>query len=125
MSSRSIGVTNVVVEAIDDVVRDPVAFVLALEDLAGQVAGVREVDEHPLEQVRRLHHVLTGLLKQLEVSPVARREQVPEARHPEGWYSRAAERGPDRAPRPRGLSPPYGVSSSPASNVRSSSSSIE
>ena len=50
MSSRSIGVTNVRIEALDDLVGQAVALLLDLLDLERRVPGRRVRREHPFEQ---------------------------------------------------------------------------
>ena len=63
-----------VVEAIDDVVGDPVALVLAVEDLVREVlARPGSLVEHRVQQIGGAHHVLPGLLEQLEVDPISGR----------------------------------------------------
>ena len=51
MSSRSIGVTNVEFRRWIDVVRDPVALLLAEQDRAREVGVLGEVREHLVEQL--------------------------------------------------------------------------
>ena len=70
-----------VVEAIDDVVRDPIALVLAVEDLLREVLVLGVVGEHRVEQIRGAHHVLARLLEQLEVDAITRGEHLGEASH--------------------------------------------
>ena len=72
MSSRSSGVTKVVLSAVDDVVGDLVALLLGEQDLAGQAAIVGPALEHLLQQVRGAERVLTGLVEEVEEDAVAR-----------------------------------------------------
>ena len=67
------------VDPLDDVVRDPVAVLLADEDLADQVGLVGIVGEHLLEQAGRAHDVARGLLEEVEELPVARDEDLESA----------------------------------------------
>ncbi len=61
------------VEAPDDVVRDPVAVLLADQDVAGQVvAALGEAAQHLVEQVRRPEDVAAGLLEEIEELAVTR-----------------------------------------------------
>ena len=92
------------VEAVDDVVDDPVALVLEVEDLRCQVLAFRVVGQELVEQLRGLEDVPAGLLEQFEADPDTGCEDLPEARNPPGSY---------------------GVPSSAVRNCRSSSSSIE
>ena len=81
MSSRSIGVTNVEFSRWMDVVRDPVALLLADEDVARQPGALGEVGEHLVEQLGAADDVRGGLLEQVEELAVLRREDLPQARH--------------------------------------------
>ena len=81
MSSRSIGVTNVELSRVMDVVRDPVALLLADHDLAGEVGAVGPVGQHLVEQVGAAHDVGRRLLEQVEELPVLRGEDLGEPRH--------------------------------------------
>ena len=69
------------VEALDDVVRDPVALLLADHDLAGELPVVGPAVEHPLEQRRRPARCCARLLEQVEELALARREQTGQAGH--------------------------------------------
>src|SRR5215210_5598170 len=69
------------VEALDDVVRDPVALLLADHDLARQLAVIGPAVEHPLEDVARLHDVAPSFLEQVEELALARREESGQAGH--------------------------------------------
>ena len=64
------------VEALDDVVGDPVAVLLADQDVAGQVVALGEVQQHLLEQARGAQDVAAGLLEQVEELAVARGETL-------------------------------------------------
>jgi hypothetical protein len=81
MSSRSIGGDEGLVEAADDVVRDAVAFVLAVEHVAAELAVVGPLLEHPLEEAGRLDDVRAGLLEEVEELALPRREEPAELRH--------------------------------------------
>ena len=70
------------VEALDDVVRDPVAVLLADEDVAGQLVALGEVPQHLLEQAGRAQDVASGLLEQVEELAVARGDDAGEAHRP-------------------------------------------
>ena len=52
--------------AVEDVVRDPVALVLARDDLAADAVGLGVVGEQVAQQQRRALHVAPGLLEELE-----------------------------------------------------------
>ena len=69
------------VEALDDVVRDPVALLLADHDLAGELAVVGPAVEHALEDVAGLDDVAPGLLEQVKELALPRREQTGQACH--------------------------------------------
>src|SRR3954471_9567921 len=69
------------VEALDDVVRDPVALLLADHDLAGELPVVGPAVERPLQQVAGLHDVAARLLEQVEELALPRREQTGQAGH--------------------------------------------
>ena len=84
MSSRSIGVTNVVVEALDDVVRDPVALLLADQDVARQVLALGIVAQHLVEQVGGAHDVAAGLLEEVEELAVLAGEDLGQTGHGRG-----------------------------------------
>ena len=71
MSSRSIGVTKVVVEPFDDLVGDPVALLLGLQDLAAEALVVGPAVHHLVEQAGRVQGVLPGLDEEVEEGPVA------------------------------------------------------
>ena len=64
------------VEALDDVVRDPVALLLADHDLARQLPVVGPAVEHLLEQLGGLDDVAAGLLEEVEELTLLRREQI-------------------------------------------------
>ena len=66
MSSRSIGVTNVLFSRWIDVVRDPVAVLLADQDVPREVGLLGIVAQHLVEQVGAAHDVRRGLLEQVE-----------------------------------------------------------
>jgi hypothetical protein len=59
------------VEAVDDVVRDAIALLLAEQDVARQFLRLREVAQHLVEQVGGAQDVAAGLLEQVEELPVA------------------------------------------------------
>jgi hypothetical protein len=59
------------VQAPDDVVRDPVALLLADQDLARELAVIGEGREHLVEQIGRAEHIAGGLLEQVEVLAIA------------------------------------------------------
>ena len=62
MSSRSIGVTKVVLSALDDVVGDPVALLLGEQDLASRAPlSSGQLLEHLLEHAGRAKRVLARL----------------------------------------------------------------
>jgi hypothetical protein len=69
------------VEALDDVVGDPVAFVLAGEHIATEVAVVGPRLEHLLEEAGRLDDVRAGLLEEVEELALLRREEPAQLRH--------------------------------------------
>src|SRR3954454_20610983 len=69
------------VEALDDVVRDPVALLLADHDVARQLAVVRPPVEHVLEDLAGLDDVAASLLEQVEELALARREESGEPGH--------------------------------------------
>src|SRR3954452_13756371 len=69
------------VEALDDVVRDPVALLLADHDLAGQLAVIGPAIEDVLEDLARLDDVPPRLLEQVEELTLARREESGEPGH--------------------------------------------
>src|SRR5918911_723307 len=54
------------VEALDDVVRDPVALLLADDDVAGELTVVGPLLDHALEQPGRSYDVRAGLLEEVE-----------------------------------------------------------
>ena len=67
------------VEALDDVVRDPVAVLLADQDVARELVALGEVAQHLLEQAGGAQDVAAGLLEQVEELAVARGEDAGEA----------------------------------------------
>jgi hypothetical protein len=69
------------VQPVDHVVGDPVALLLADHDVPGEIAPVREVGEHLVEQIRPADDVLGGLLEQVEELAVARQEDLRQACH--------------------------------------------
>ena len=69
------------VEALDDVVRDPVALLLADHDLAGELAVVGPALEHLLEQSAARTMLRAGLLEQVVELALARREELGQAGH--------------------------------------------
>src|SRR4051794_38933107 len=62
------------VEAADDVVRDPVALLLADQDVARHAGVLRVAAQHLVEQVGRAHDVAGGLLEEVEELTVSRHE---------------------------------------------------
>ena len=64
------------VDPLDDVVRDPVAVLLADEDVADEIGLVRVVGQHLLEQPGRADDVARRLLEEVEELPVARDEDL-------------------------------------------------
>src|SRR3954447_4382893 len=64
------------VEAPDDVVRDPVALLLADQDVAGQVRPLGIGAQHLVEQVGGADDVAAGLLEQVEVLAVPGDEEL-------------------------------------------------
>src|SRR3954462_452637 len=64
------------VEAADDVVGDPVALLLADQDVAGEVGVVGEVAQHLIEQVGGALDVSGGLLEQVEELAVPGHEHL-------------------------------------------------
>src|SRR3954447_14057626 len=73
------------VEAVDDVVGDPVAVLLAHDDVAGEVGGVRPAAQEPDQQLRGGDEVARSGLEQVEVLVVASDDGVAQAAH--GWRS--------------------------------------
>src|SRR5215217_444992 len=69
------------VEALDDVVRDPVALLLAHEHVAAELAVVGPLVEHALEQRCRADDVVAGFLEQVEELALAWREELRQAGH--------------------------------------------
>ena len=69
------------VEALDDVVRDPVALLLADDDVAREFAVVWPLLDHPFEEARRAHDVRAGLLEQVEELAFLRGEELRELHH--------------------------------------------
>ena len=67
------------VEALDDVVRDPVAVLLADQDVASELAALREVAQHLLEQPGGAQDVAARLLEQVEEPTVARGDDAGQA----------------------------------------------
>ena len=59
------------VEALDDVVRDPVALLLADQDVARELAVLGELAQHLVEQLRGAQDVAAGLLEEVEELAVA------------------------------------------------------
>ncbi len=64
-----------------DVVDDPVALVLAVEDLGRELLVVRIIAKQAVEQLGGLLDVLASFLEELEVDAVARSEDLADARH--------------------------------------------
>src|SRR5918999_1043060 len=64
------------VEPLDDVVRDPVAVLLADQDVARELAAVGVVAQHLLEQPGGAQDVAAGLLEQVEELAVTRCEDA-------------------------------------------------
>ena len=64
------------VQPLDDVVRDPVALLLADDDVARQLAVVGPLLEHPLEQPGGAHDVRAGLLEEVEELAFLGREEL-------------------------------------------------
>src|SRR4051794_33938391 len=64
------------VQPLDDVVGDPVALLLAHDDVARELGVVGPGREHPLEQVGGADDVRAGLLEQVEELAFLRREQL-------------------------------------------------
>jgi hypothetical protein len=63
---------NLVVQELDHVVRDPVALLLADQDLALEPLIVGPIAKQPVEQIGGAEHVRAGLLEQVEeLVPVA------------------------------------------------------
>src|SRR2546422_81517 len=54
------------VEPVDDVVGDPIALLLAEEQVAGELGALGEVGEHVAQQQARPLHVAARLLEKLE-----------------------------------------------------------
>src|SRR3954454_19610848 len=69
------------VEALDDVVRDPVALLLADHDLAGELTVVGPAVEDVLEDLAGLHDVAARLLEQVEELALAAREETGQPGH--------------------------------------------
>ena len=69
------------VEALDDVVRDAVALLLAHDDVARQLPVVGPLLEHALQQLGGAHDVRAGLLEEVEELPLAGGEDLREAGH--------------------------------------------
>src|SRR4051812_9527181 len=67
------------VQPLDDVVGDPVAGLLADDDVASQVGGLRVPPQHPVEQVGGLDRVGGRLLEEVEELPVLRGEDLGES----------------------------------------------
>src|SRR5215208_1450664 len=95
------------VEALDDVVRDPVALLLADDHVPPDLPVVGPVVEHALEQLRGTNDVGAGFLEQVEELAFPGREQLGEAGHAASvWNGRtaasghAAARGAHHAPEP-------------------------
>jgi hypothetical protein len=57
---------------VDDVVRDPVAFVLAAQELPGELRALRVLGQELAEQRPGALHVAAGLLQQVEHDAVPR-----------------------------------------------------
>jgi hypothetical protein len=66
-------------------VRDPVAVLLADQDVARELAALGEVLQHLLEQARGVQDVAAGLLEQVEELPVTGGEDAREP-HRGGRY---------------------------------------
>ena len=82
MSSRSIGVTNVVVEPLDQVVRDPVALLLADQDVAARGPALSgQLRSSWSSRSAAADDVAAGLLEQVEELAVGRGEHLGEPRH--------------------------------------------
>ena len=64
------------VQAVDDVVRDAVALLLAQQDLARQLLRLRVVAQHPVEQIGGAQDVGAGLLEEVEELAVAGGEDL-------------------------------------------------
>ena len=69
------------VEAMDDVVRDPVALLLAHDDLARELTVVGPLLHHPLQEAGRAHDVRAGLLEEVEELALLGSEQLGELNH--------------------------------------------
>src|SRR2546421_165645 len=69
------------VEALDDVVGDPVALLLADQDVPRQVGALRVVAEHLVQEVGRAHDVARRLLEQVEELAVVGNEDLGQAAH--------------------------------------------
>ena len=81
MSSRSIGVDERLVQALDDVVRDPVALLLADDDVARELTVVGPLIQHPFEEPGGPHDVRAGLLEEVEELALLGREQLGQLHH--------------------------------------------
>jgi hypothetical protein len=69
------------IEALDDVVGDPVALLLADQDVPGELLALGEGAQHLVEQVRGADDVPRGLLEQVEELAVLGDEDLGKTRH--------------------------------------------
>src|SRR4051794_29823382 len=90
-----------VVQPLDDVVREPVALLLADQDVARDVLRVREASEHLVEEVGAAHEVARRRLEQVEELALAGREEVRQAGHGRPIIRTAVAASARRAPRGR------------------------
>src|SRR5829696_1161069 len=82
------------VQALDDVVRDAVALLLADHNVTAELAVVGPLVEHALEQLRRTDDVGAGFLEQVEELAFPGREQLGEAGHAASvWNGRTGASG--------------------------------
>jgi hypothetical protein len=72
------------VEVLVDVVGDPVAFLLADDDVASEVGAIGVVGEHLVEQIGAADDVGRGLLEEVEEDPILTGEDLGQARHERG-----------------------------------------
>ena len=78
MSSRSIGVTNVVLSRLDDVVGDPVALLLGLEQVAAEPLVLGPGLEHVPQQLGASAAVFwPASVKQVEEDAILRNQGEP------------------------------------------------
>src|SRR4051794_21909385 len=96
------------VQALDDVVRDPVALLLADHDLARERGVVGPLLEHPLEQLGGAHDVRARLLEEVEELAFLGGEQLGEPRHGGPVYVKKLSTRPSgtEAAAPAGGRPP-------------------